>query len=516
MTKDLLDIVLVYIKLVYKKFRINKRNMGASLSTNIANIVTSAVATASSQVIQSTKLSDNQSQIISVKDVGGDVNITGNKFSQTAVINLEAMLSALATAEMRQAIIRDMAQQTKSLISGLNLAQFTDASNTLNTLVAAEIRVLNEIYQSCLVEGQQFQEIVVERVAGNVFIQNNVFDQIYNVFEKCVQSTVLNNKTLQDAIEKFEQTSSSSAQGLSEWALVAGIAGLIGIPVVGAVVGGVVALKYLFPIMLIVGLVLVGVYYWRTTTEMQLTGYSSTISKTPACESLPPNPEPTPTFQTQKEAADACLKNSKCQAFDWVSGTVQQNGIFQPTLPPRTVFYDQVSKACQAAIKPDTSRVMYTPSLFSGPAIPLSIPTAQEGDVFMDTDTTEWFQLIKDVWETKGILTRVPFREAAWGVKLPVISKDTKVSDVYFYTDQQNPVYFDVYRAKLDSDNTLKWVLDQKIPGPGLVPRALPQENMNTSGFKTDQRNSWFLYVGIAAIIIGAGGTFWSWRKKSE
>ena len=492
--------------------------MGASLSTNVANIVTSAVATASSQIIQNTKLSQDQSQIISVKDVGGDVNISGNKFSQKAVINLEAVLAALATSEVRQIIVREMAQQTKSLISGLNLAQFANASNTLNTLVDAEVKVLNTIYQTCLTQGRQFQEITVERVAGNVFIQNNVFDQVYNVFQKCVQSTVLNNKTIQDALEKVAQTASSSAYGLSEWAIVAGIAALIGVPVVGAVVGGVVVLKYIFPLVLIAGLVLIVVYFWQTTTEMQLSGYSSTISKTPACMFLPSNPKIDSKFITQKEAADACLKNPSCKAFDWVAGIVQGNGAFQPTPPPSTVFYEQVSDICRSAIKPDTSTVMYTPVLFQGEGLPNPVVTGvNEGDVYMNVLTTEWFQLINGKWQQKGLLTLTPFTESGWGTALPVVSEETELDDVYFYTNPQNPVYFNVYRAKPGStEGSLQWVLEQKIPGPGLVPRALSLQNTNTSGFKTIQRKSWLLYTGIAAILIGAGGSFWSWQRANE
>ena len=106
--------------------------MGASVSKNIANVVTRSVAKVSSNIIQNSKLSTDNTQIISVKDVHGDVHISGNRFTQVATINMEQLMDALSTEGAQQSIMQELAQEAKSVTSGLNLGQFSDAQNTLD------------------------------------------------------------------------------------------------------------------------------------------------------------------------------------------------------------------------------------------------------------------------------------------------------------------------------------------------------------------------------------------------
>ena len=119
--------------------------MGASVSSNVVNMVTKTVATVSSDIIQKTQLSTDSAQIISVSDIDGDVTIKDNVFYQTANLNMQALMNALTSESAQQNIIVQLSQEAKSLISGLNIGQFSDASNTMNVLIEATINIISVI-----------------------------------------------------------------------------------------------------------------------------------------------------------------------------------------------------------------------------------------------------------------------------------------------------------------------------------------------------------------------------------
>lgn len=487
--------------------------MGASFSQNVIDSVTKAISTLSTTIIQSTQLTEDSTQLISVKDINGDVHITGNTFTQTATINMQALMTSLQTAEAQQSLIQELTQEAKSLISGLNIGQFADATNTLNTLIDAELSIVVQIGQTCAVGANQYQEIIVERVKGNVYIQNNVFNQMFNIVQNCVQNVVSNNKSIQDAINKAAQSASSSAKGISEWAAVLIVALVFGLPVVGGIAGGIYALKYIFPVFIIVGAVLLGVYFWKSTTDIQLTGYSTLISKTPVCLFKPAEQKPQSSYKTQNDASNACMSNSDCQAFDWVAGEVQKDGSLKPYPAPQTFFYSSVSGKCQSSIKPDAVNILYTPQMFQGAGSPttVQIQNPNNGDVFLDTLTTDWYQLDSGVWKLKNTFTH-SFNKASWGTVAPDLIQSASVNDVYIYTNAHNPSIFTLYRV----DPQLKWKAEQQFPGPGLIPDATALPYTNTSGFKVIERNQLWLYGGIAFLAVGIIGTVFVYLQSKS
>ena len=90
----------------------------------------------------------------------------------------------------------------------------------------------------------------------------------------------------------------------------------IGMPVVGGIVGGYVVLKFLFPIILILGVVLIVLYFVMGKEMMDFVGFSTFISDTPVClpvgETLSAQ-----IYPTAQAASQACLQNENCKAFDW-------------------------------------------------------------------------------------------------------------------------------------------------------------------------------------------------------
>ena len=292
--------------------------MGASVSKNISNAVTKAIAKVSSEIIQRTELSQDQAQVISVKNVHGDVHVSGNRFTQKATINMKSLLDALSKEESQQKILMELAQQAKSVTSGLNLGQYADAQNVMNTLIEATVNLLTTMRQTCSAFSKQYQEVDVNRVSGSVYITGNVFNQVYSLLQNCSEKAVADSELIQNLTNKLSQSSSATAEGLSGWVLVALLAAVLGLPIAGILIGGTVFLKFIFPVILFTGVILITLYYMdvKARDNMKLVGFSSFIKNTPSCLPVPMAP-PVVQPKTPVDASNACLNDATCKAFDW-------------------------------------------------------------------------------------------------------------------------------------------------------------------------------------------------------
>ena len=496
--------------------------MGASVSKNVSKAVTRAIAKVSSNIIQNTQLSQDMSQLISVRDVHGDVHVSGNIFTQRATVNMKALLDALSTESAQQSVMQELAQEAKSVTSGLNLGQFSDAQNVMDTLLEGTMDVLSSIGQSCSAAGKMHQEIIVKRVSGNVYVQDNVFGQVYDILQNCTERAVADNRLMQDLTTKLSQKASATSEGLSGWVLVAMLAVVLGIPIGGAVIGGKALLKYIFPLLLIAGVVLLILYYVRTKSEMNFVGFSTFAGSTPACLAAGQY-SPLQPFQDAYRASAACKDAEQCVAFDWQGLQIAQNGTYVKLDTPATKFYTKVSKECERSIRPDAVKLLRVPNFYSGDGEPMDVSSEvgdvssgiKPGDVYLDVKTGIWYQKSKTTWGPRGAVTVKSFNKMSWGPVMPgggggVVSfgfamhsvLDSPVeNDVYAYYDGHNPEYLHVYRY--DTENG--WVQEHKIHGPGLIPDT--PSVINASGFKTVSRTPWMLYSGIAAALVGLVGT---------
>jgi hypothetical protein len=490
--------------------------MGASVSKNVSDAVTRAVAKVSSTIIQNTQLSQDMSQVVSVNDVAGDVHISGNTFTQSATVNMHALLDALSTEEAQQSIMQELSQDAKSFTSGLNLGQFSDAQNTMNLLMEATINLITTIGQTCDAFSRQHQAIVVKRVSGNVYIQDNIFHQMYNILQNCTEQATANSQLIQDVSSKLSQTSSAKSEGLSGWILVALLAVLIGMPVVGGVVFGKAILKFIFPIILVVGIILLVLYYVKGKEVMKMVGFSSFIKDTPICAGIEER-TPLETYANTVDASNACDADNTCKAFDWEGISVSESGAYSTLDDTITRFYSGVSDKCKEAIKPDVVKILRHPVLFHGaadPTEPVATGVERKGDSYLNTTTGIWYQNSTG-WKTRGAITTQPFNRITWGhidplmplpnghyhgYNVPILDNPVN-NDVYVYANQHNPSFLHIFRFRTGKG----WIHEQKITGPGLVPDT--PAVINSSGFKEIERPVWMLYAGIAAVVIGAMGS---------
>jgi len=229
-------------------------NMGASLSTNVNKLATDAITRVASEIVQDSRIHNSSSQIVSVTNVDGDVVVNGNTVTQRVNVNMSALFDAMASDEAQEKLATNVSQQAKALISGINLAQFSAATNIMKTFINAVVDISNDIRQHCLAANNQQQSIIVKNVHGSTAIHNNVLDQVTDIVEHCISHSVNQNEALQSIATTLQQAASSSSVGISECALFAFVGLLIGAPIVG----GTYVLKYTFPLMIIVGLCMIG------------------------------------------------------------------------------------------------------------------------------------------------------------------------------------------------------------------------------------------------------------------
>lgn len=483
--------------------------MGASVSKNINEVVTKTVATVSTDIVQNTEISQDSSQIISVSDVDGDVIISGNKFTQEANINMESLLDALSSDQAQQELATLLAQEAKSLTSGINIGQFSYAENNMNTLLEATSNLLTTIGQNCKSQVSQTQKITVERIIGDVYIQNNVFSQMAEIIQKCSESVVSENQVTQDFTVQMSQLATAESKGVSALALALAALGFLAVPVLGGVFLGKSALKIIFPILIIVGIVFLALYFINTEETMSLVGYSNLIKNSGNC--LGQNLTIPGNFSTIYEVSEACKSNKSCKAFDFDILGVDSFGNYESKDIPTINFYSKVSSNCQQLLSQDDGKIFYLPNLFVYNTTPeLSgdvLIQSENSDAYLNVSTGDWYQKENSAWVLKENFSN-DFNRISWGFVNPTISGGHSYSDilaapqegdVYVSTSAENPAFWIIYRYDLGF-----WVQIRQTSGPGRVAKS-PSE-LNTSGFKVKQRKTWLMILGIFCIILGVVG----------
>lgn len=476
--------------------------MGGSVSTNATSIVINSVIKVSSKIAQTTTISYDSSQVIYIKHIKGDVIISGNIITQRAYVNMQALFNAMSSESARQNLALELAQSAKALTSGLNLGQFSDAENDMNIFIKTSIDLTNEISQTCAAMAKQEQEIYIQYVEGSVVIKNNLFEQIADIMSNCLQTSISNSDALQSIILKLTQDSSATSQGISEWAIVAIAAVLVGAPTIGAVVIGKQILNYLFPLIMVAGVVMIIVYYYTKTPNMPMKAYSTFIENTPGCLAQPASPTPVLTYKTAEEAGNYCSKSTDCRAFDWKGLDISETGSYKLTVPPVSKFYTSVSDGCRSDIETDNVNMLRAPVMYFGSgAPPQNIPGLLKGDCWINTDNAMWYQLNLN-WEQKDYITKDKFSKLTVQ-KDPPTSQTGAPGEYVVQYSQDSPDYFYIYTQS--SLYNSPWFNHGSAPGPGLFASAPPVTN--ASGVKETNSKEWLLYGGIAAIVVGLGGT---------
>jgi hypothetical protein len=495
--------------------------MGAANSVNSSKVVTDAVVNVSNNIIASSILSQTNTQILSLSDVVGNVTITGNVFTQTATVDIHQLLTALVSQETQQTLQLEIEQSAKALISDLNIGQLANAQNLMNVMLTAATNIVSTVASNCAASIQQNQEIQVQHIGGNVLVDNNRISQATTQLSNCVSDVASNNKALQDVSVQLSQASEATAKGVNIWAvlgIVVAVVLCIAAPILVPVVGGAsLVIKFVFPVVMITGIVMLIVYGVYTKKIMASTGFASFNGC--ATTSMGTNT----TFTTAGAASDACKNDKGCIAYQW-QGMEVTGRTFTNIVPPRTeMFSKTVPKPCHI-IQDDVGLLTIPPLEVWATDPSQTTPARPDGTILISNTSFAWYRMTKGVW-IKGGTLRDPIPGATISIThIPAYaglyqhdnSSITELSGLYpgysGYASQDVLVELSSDCNKFTVSGT--GIPTIVVPGPG--PLANSPSNFNVVGYKQSQRIAWLLWVGLGLSLAGLAGTIIVNVKKKK
>lgn len=430
--------------------------MGASISSNISKTVNEAIIRNTSNISQKKENKISQTQRLDI-DTSGDIDIQNLDVTQKLLINTKSVLDTLSTNASKQKIINDVLQETKSLISGINIAQLAVSSNMLDNIVKGVSETLNTITQTCDTSVAQTQNVNIKS-DKDIRLKNVTLSQFLDTISECSQQSILSNNSIQDAENKLKQLAASETKGISEW-IILGMIASFGLPV--AVVG-VGAMFRLFPILIIVGICII-IYQQKTQTyELKTRIYSLPIKECCTDEKVD---------QNVKSAADAqsiCTTTPSYKAFYWT--------------PTSTFFYSNVNEDCFFKIPIDQTSLTEYEKIY----VVKKLEDATETRKWMYTEDNRNLYKYDGTWQLVA-------KNVSITNFVPLKNPNSLAEDV----QNGNILYLNENREKKIFPLQLK----------------LNPTQPNVAGIKILPKSTLFR-SGIAILVIGCIGTITSYNKK--
>ena len=526
--------------------------MGAAQTKNTANAVMEAVARTTTDIYNKSENSTAQQQLIEIKDVKGDVTISGNKFDQNAKINTENLLRALTNTQQQQELAQSISQSAESLVSGINLGQYSSAENITNAFMSASMEITTNIGQVCEGKLAQNQTLNVEQVGGNFKLTENSFNQVADIFAKCIADVTSNNTQVQKLDQELSQKAVAKTEGISPWALfgiIAAIAVIVALVVLGPaalLAGKIMALiaTFFFPILAITGIGLLVYYFTSQQTEMVSTQFSMGLQNAKACGAQDPY-TPTTIYNNYYDAGFACKNDSECQGLDWfpatdASGTNPKTVFFKTVTDPNPTTCNPSVSADQTQKNTSSTTLILRPTLFSGTTAPTAnLPNQRENDMYLNTVTGDMYKSVaKYDYTTSPATVTVEWKRDNGVIKpvyniynqYPAIKKDTPITlidakeqsisnktfkdangnNIEGYIIVYNDLYtgFKVFKQTVEKTEA---VIGDASGGLVLIASAVPNSPKPTqtiwSGTKYVIKNNALLISGIVLLIVGIIGT---------
>ena len=502
--------------------------MGQSSSSNVANIISNVISDVSSQIMSNQSASGNQNQIISVKGGTGDLVISNNIQKQKLTVNMDGLSKALSSQTVQQNIAQKLSQAATSLTKGINLFQNSESNNTMNAFLNVGLNVSSNIGQICQSSGNQNQEINVDTRNGNVLINQNTQDQIAEIITKCIQDATASNSAIQSVQQSVDQQATAKSIGVDLWEIILlAIVGILALaaPVLVPMLGAAsIIMKLLFPIIILAGAVLVYIWYTKKTYEMQGIGFSSLISKDKQCNAQQYNISTE--YLTPEDAGAQCIKDSQCQAIDWVPTNTSSTDTSSTNTSSTTYFYKNLSQLPCPNVKVETTDVqnftrpaaLIIQKLASG--VTPDQKTGNPNDVFIDESTGRYYWKRNGQWLDQGIIPKFTSSDHAIlsGNKGPDSTQGNN-EDVYIDTTISDQ--WKIYKkasGSWNSDANLisKTAEDVNVAFPGQSADSPHSTTIPWSGFKIVTRNNSYLGLGILLMVFGMMGTIFAFSSKNK
>ncbi|QHR78455.1 myristylated membrane protein A [Lymphocystis disease virus 4] len=452
--------------------------MGASISKNISNIVTDAYVQVSSEIIKTQVTDINNSQIVTVSDVDGDVNVSDVYFVQQIDVNVKSLMNVLSQQKAQQELFETIAQNAKSVTSGLNAAQYAYAVNQVSAVTTACVQAAVRIEDSCSLVDAMTQEIVLQNIGGSVKIKDLNLSQIQRVFQDCAQDAVSQNETVQHVTEQINQKASAVSSGMS-------------FLIAAAVVIGAVAfagVQFLAPICLVGGCI--GLYYYYNYYDLNYDGYVEELSDDLKKEAL------TETDLSLNEAVEK-LKQTEYTAVYWKCYNLKKN--FYVETKPTEIWY--LKKIPESLNKDKGIYALYPRFLqgYGSPSSPQIKTDPQSGDFYLDQDTGSYYKYDGE-WVEFNKIDKL----AEWGYDSP---SENPRSPEDLYGQFMGPSVLKLY-AYVDN----KWIEKEKVNTGVKSYKSIGTPNT----LVTKKYYKYVLYASLVLITIGITLSVYQLYKNNE
>lgn len=493
--------------------------MGAASSTNVTKLVTDTVTEIVGKIVNESIATSSNSIYISATDVDGDVIIDNNVFSQKATLSFNAFFQAMNSAEVQEKIQAQVSQAAKSLLSGLNLGQIAITKNQTDHAYTSVTRISQQVDNKCIGSSSNAEKIVINKVGGNFKLTNNQFLQVNSVVFDCIANAVNKSKAIKEVAIKISQTASSTAEGISIWGFF--------IPIAIAVVAlGYFAMKYIYPILMAAGVVMVGMYFLNKVTHDKRENTRRMELEKQRFESRYYF-----TFEKQCPGNHVVLKSfdtkntlNKLMTDAWADpNIVAFDHVFRNAYSPNTARVTHYTTLDCADVdgvmrgegpSDNVDVLTYGLSFSSSETDPNTIPSGNEmleqtqmyvcrtsGEIW-DRDGYNFYKRALPEADTTGLLyaiTTIP----------PSKARADRATRVYRYS-QNEPEK--MYLYGYDSNKKAFDVLGDEFKGPGKVYGGHARKNschlrLVFEPTSPDQSTAFLLYAGIALIVVGLVGT---------
>jgi hypothetical protein len=474
--------------------------MGLSYSKNVAEATVDALTSVGTAIIANTTVESSQTQGVIITGSGdAGVRVGSITQKQDLTLHVSELMKAMSTTTAQQALVQSMNQMAKSLTSGINLAQASEAQNDMKEAMRSTMEISTKIANICSTGGNQTQTLTI---SGNVQAGNIDQEEVSSVFATCATNAIANTSTIQALQQKLTQSASATSSGISEWAIVAIVAIVVlGIAIPVALEGKVIV-KYAYIFFILAGLIMIAVYFaYQPGPTILLTKYSLGLDTSSGCG--PSGPVVSTAYKSPFDAGDACLANKDYVAFDWKGFDLSTNDGNQgaPLVPPQTTFYTSMLDP-KCTIVTDPLINLFRRPIFNSGAVGNSVPPNaagdKEGDYYLNTSNWQGYKYVDGQgWDADKVWP-VPSKYNSYIFNFGQAPASTSTANT-IWADISNPKVISVY---VPSATTSGWDLLATVDGPGYA--IIQTLDANTSGIKVPKTSTlWLLYVGGAFIGMG-------------
>lgn len=474
--------------------------MGLSYSKNVAEATVDALTSVGTAIIANTNVESSQTQGVIISGDGNlGVKVGNITQKQDLTLHVSEFMKAMSTTTAQQTLVQSMNQLAKSLTSGINLAQASDAQNDMKAAMKSTMDISTKIANICSTGADQTQTVTI---SGNVQAGDIDQEQVSNIFSSCATNAIANTFAVQELQQKLTQSASATSSGISEWAIVAIVAIVVlGIAIPVALEGKVIV-KYAYIFFILIGLIMIAVYFaYQPGPTILLTKYSLGLDTSSGCG--PSGPVVSTAYKTPFDAGDACLANKDYVAFDWKGFDLSSNDGNQgaPINPPQTTFYTSMLDPKCSIVTDSNINLFRTPKFYSsalGNSSPPNIASDKEGDYYLNTSNWQGYYFKDGQGWIADKVWPIPSKYNSYIFNFGQAPASTSVANT-IWADISNPKVISVY---VPSTTTSGWDLLDTVDGPGYA--VIQTLDANTSGIKVPKTSTlWLLYVGGAFIGMG-------------